>query len=248
LTFTDTSWGTLPKGYYIYAVKAVHTNGNLSNPSFSGAIEQIIDNEPLNVTFSSFSAMYSTNEIVSINWATASENNLRGFNVMRGHTDEQCRAFPINNDLIIANNTTVNSTYGLIDRMVEPGETYYYWIQVVDNSGILSFHGPRSVEIPETDVQILPETTVLNNVFPNPMRARDIASFGVAVKEGETANLKIFNIRGQLVKEFSDIKPGANVIDWNGRDRYNREVAAGIYFYRLTSPSVHSVQRLVLIK
>ena len=73
-------------------------------------------------------------------------------------------------------------------------------------------------------------------------------SFQIDVKEGETAKLEIFNIRGQLVREYQEILPGNSMIEWNGRDKDNRDVASGIYFYRLTSPSVHSVRRMVIIK
>jgi len=56
------------------------------------------------------------------------------------------------------------------------------------------------------------------------------------------------SIRGQLVREFADIRGGAHSIVWDRRDNSGREVGSGVYFYRLTSPSVDTVQRMVVIK
>jgi hypothetical protein len=98
------------------------------------------------------------------------------------------------------------------------------------------------------EVHELPIITTMSNMYPNPMKSGSLASFGVSVKEDETANLHIFNIRGQLVHEVKNIRPGNHRINWNGRDRNNREVASGIYFYSLTSPSMHNVRRMVIMK
>ena len=55
-------------------------------------------------------------------------------------------------------------------------------------------YGPRHVEVPEMYEMVLPSNTVLNNVFPNPMRTGGVATFGIDVKDDKTASLKIFNI------------------------------------------------------
>jgi hypothetical protein len=70
----------------------------------------------------------------------------------------------------------------------------------------------------------------------------------VDVKEGEIASFRIFNIRGQLIQEFTNLIPGNHKIVWDGRDRNNRDVASGIYFYSLTSPSTQAIRRMVIIK
>ena len=80
------------------------------------------------------------------------------------------------------------------------------------------------------------------------MRIGSGVNFDVEVKENEVATIQIFNIRGQIVYELSDIRQGSSTVNWHGRDNNNREVASGVYFYRLSSPSTHSVQRLVIIR
>ena len=108
------------------------------------------------------------------------------------------------------------------------------------------------IGIPEriTSVECVIEIDAANmiSMFPNPVRTGASATFDLGVKNGEIATLQIFNIRGQLVREFPALQAGNQRINWDMRDSNNREVTSGIYFYRLSSPSVDSVQRMVVIR
>ena len=224
---------------------------------------------PLNVILSSFSArannvgMMSSSPVVNIEWTTSSETNLRGFSLHRkdvsatqnvGNVIDVNDAVIINSSLIPATNTSVSSTYRFTDNQI-CGDTidfvctsFYYWLEVIGNDGTSTLHGPIPVRIDSSEIAELPTFTSISSVFPNPLRLGNIANFDIDVKEYETATLQIFNIRGQLVHEVSDIQPGAHRIEWDGRDTNNREIASGVYFYRLSSPSTQIVRRMVVIK
>jgi hypothetical protein len=150
--------------------------------------------------------------------------------------------------LILATNTHISQSYRFIDNQTTRGKEYLYWLQIISNDSAIQLHGPIPVHIePAGSVsENVPMYTILNSVYPNPVRGD--ANFEINVKEDETAELRIFNIRGQLVKEFLDIRTGFHNIPWDRRDSMGKEVASGIYFYRFTSPSVESVKRLVIIK
>jgi len=212
-------------------------------------LEHYIPSE-LNVTLSSFTTSVMNtngNQFVSLNWETATETNMSGFIVLRNDTNDSSTARNISN-LISATNTTLTTNYNFIDFEVFPGEIYYYWIEMrsVDGSSRLSNAIPTN--IPIIDELIFPEFTTISNAYPNPMRIGSGVNFDVEVKENEVATIQIFNIRGQIVYELSDIRQGSSTVNWHGRDNNNREVASGVYFYRLSSPSTHSVQRLVIIR
>jgi hypothetical protein len=99
----------------------------------------------------------------------------------------------------------------------------------------------------EPDEPVLPIAYGISKVYPNPMRGN--ASFEVNVKSGETAKLRIYNIKGQLVKEFPVIREGLNQkVVWNCKDAHNKDVASGVYFYRFSSQSMNKVNKMMVIK
>ena len=205
---------------------------------------------PLSIFLSNFTATVLNtdgNQSVALNWQTATESNMSGFVVLRGDTSDRNTARTISG-LISATNTAMPSSYSFIDSEVEAGTSYYYWIEMrgIDGSSRMSTAMPTI--IPEIDELIFPEFTAISNAYPNPMRIGSGVNFDVEVKENEVASLQIFNARGQIVYEVSDIQQGSRTVRWDGRDKNNRDVASGVYFYRLSSPSTHSVQRLVIIR
>jgi hypothetical protein len=88
-------------------------------------------------------------------------------------------------------------------------------------------------------------SSMLGNAYPNPFSAR--TSFEVDVKVGEASEVTIYNILGQAVKTYSVVS-GSQTINWNGIDENNRTCGSGIYFYKLTTPSITQTKKLVLMK
>ena len=58
----------------------------------------------------------------------------------------------------------------------------------------------------EEIINTMQNITTMPSVYPNPLRLGLSANIDVKVKENESATLKIFNIKGPLVKEFQDIQ------------------------------------------
>ena len=244
-----------PTGTHTYYVYAVYNTGISNRLSFEVTVEEI----PMSVILSSFTATVvsmspSTN--VNLEWITNSESNMMGYHVFRGASSEVSQgyiddAIRITRDMIPARNTSTIQTYSFISTdniyNVSEGAIFEYWLQMIYNDRTSRFHGPITVNIKSETTQIdVPLYTMINNVFPNPVT--NIAHFGVQVKEGETAVLRIFNVRGQLVKEFETLRSGVHNFTWDSRDNQGREVSTGVYFYRLTSDTVDSVRRMVIIK
>jgi flagellar hook assembly protein FlgD len=64
--------------------------------------------------------------------------------------------------------------------------------------------------------------------------------------------LKVYNSSGQLVKTLAEgeYSAGARKILWDCMDSNGKEVATGIYFYKLTvdEPSLEITRKLVVIR
>jgi hypothetical protein len=222
------------------------------------------DTGTLNVTLSSFTANAVNGNTVSVNWTTKSGTSMIGFHLLRKDVSalqnaltpalskgegDIADAIRITQNLIPATNTSVASEYSFVDNRVERGTEYTYWLQAINSDGSIETFGPVSVKVCEGEIEaLLPLATSISAVYPNPLSVRSNANFEVSVKENETAVLQIFNIKGQIVREYTGLQAGNHKLIWNQRDFASREVASGVYFYRLTSESVNEVRRMVIIK
>lgn len=60
--------------------------------------------------------------------------------------------------------------------------------------------------------------------------------------------IKIYNLKGQNIKNFKIGYDADNSISWFGKDKYNKEVASGIYLYKLITPDLVRVKKMILTK
>jgi len=113
-------------------------------------------------------------------------------------------------------------------------------IQIVEGKDI--------TQVTNKNQTTVPEKFALYQNYPNPFNPSTTIQFDLP-ETGETT-LKIFNIRGELVRTLVDGKLNAGVyrIDWNGNDNQNMSLASGVYFYRLFTQNVSSVKKLLYLK
>jgi len=198
----------------------------------------------LPVVLSSFTAVLTAQNYVQLNWITESETNMLGFRVYRSETSELSDAVLITPIMIGATNTSSTQHYSVTDNEVVVGTTYNYWLESVD-MGPSTFHGPQTVTVEGPTTPTLPAVTQLGNAYPNPFRAS--TNINLAVKEGETATVTIYNILGQVVRTYNKTQ-GSHTINWDGRDARGNACGSGIYFYKLSSPSMNQTKKMVIVK
>jgi len=86
----------------------------------------------------------------------------------------------------------------------------------------------------------------LHQNYPNPFNPQTNISFYLSIDD--SISLSIYNIRGQKVRDLYNgtIKSGMHSIVWNGKDKENRQVSSGVYFYKLNT-TFGSVQKKMLL-
>ncbi len=90
--------------------------------------------------------------------------------------------------------------------------------------------------------------TMLYNNYPNPFNPSTTISF--YNNKDCDVKLKVYNVRGQLVKTLLNehTEAGNHNITWHGRNNNNQKVASGVYFYRLKTDSKTLTKKCLLLK
>ena len=106
------------------------------------------------------------------------------------------------------------------------------------------------VSFTNTENQVIPLYTNLYDNFPNPFNPETTISFNLTAEDAENAELVIYNLKGQKVKQLiSDrISAGQHSVVWNGKDDNGKSVSSGIYFYKLKTANFEKTRKMILMK
>ena len=90
--------------------------------------------------------------------------------------------------------------------------------------------------------------TALGRNYPNPFNPTTTISFTLA--QSGPASLKIYNAKGQMVRELANAEysAGKHHLVWDGRDTKGRPVSSGLYFYRLQAKGYSQSHKMILMK
>ncbi|MCC7431606.1 S8 family serine peptidase [bacterium] len=86
---------------------------------------------------------------------------------------------------------------------------------------------------------------VLNQNFPNPFNPTTKIAY--ELPNNQKAKLTIFNVLGEVVKEFS-LEKQSSFVEWNGTNFNGKSVASGVYFYKLESENFSQTKKMVFLK
>ena len=200
----------------------------------------------LPVELSLFNAVLTAGKFVELTWISESETNMMGYRVYRNETQDAANATLITPTMVPATNTSSTQVYNHTDLEVSGGHTYYYWLEAADY-GHSTMFGPQYVTIPVDTTPELPVQTAMRNAYPNPFKANTNTNIDVSVKAGENGTVTIYNVLGQVVQSYR-VGEGTHNLKWNGHDTRGNTCGSGIYFYKLSTPSMNQTKKMVIVK
>jgi hypothetical protein len=142
--------------------------------------------------------------------------------------------------LIAADNTPFTHSYRWQDTEFAANTHYWYWLESINVDGSTTQWGPVDVVTQGNATPHLPQVTSISANYPNPFNPQ--TTIQLSVKEAETATFIIFDAKGRQVLKKS-YNAGEHTFVWDAADQ-----ASGVYFYRLTSPSIAVSRKMVLMK
>ncbi len=120
---------------------------------------------------------------------------------------------------------------------------------VWDNWGLRSRVETSVDVIDEGDVtQAVPSEFTLKQNYPNPFNPSTVIIY--SLERPAVVRLQVYNILGQMVREFAIGRQPAGTyqLTWDGRDSKGRELASGVYFYRIKAGDYVASKKMLLLK
>jgi M6 family metalloprotease-like protein len=131
--------------------------------------------------------------------------------------------------------------YVYVDDHVEPGEKYFYKLDVVEEDGKVRELHRGNAAVPAGEMKLAQN-------FPNPFNPTTTISFYLPVRM--KVRLEVFDVSGRLVTRLGDGVYGAgpHQSGWNGTDANGTPVSSGVYVYRLTAGNRTMSKKMILLK
>jgi len=169
----------------------------------------------------------ATDEGFLVNWRLSGEEPA-GVRVLRGADGPE---------MISGNLPGGSSRY--LDRDVEPGGSYAYWLEVIDAEGVVSRFGPsEAVTLPVETFEL-----VLYAAYPSP--SRDTVNFTYSLSADGRVVLSVYDLSGRRIATLIDSELTA------GRHDISCDASAlppGVYLARLATDSGSLTRRVVIAR
>jgi len=129
---------------------------------------------------------------------------------------------------------------------------YAYRVRAVDAAGVAGAYSDPYVlpcdVVLGTDSPVTGPRVAWSWARPNPFHPATSIYFRIPA--AGRVEVEVFDSKGERVRALPHRSYGAGVhaIPWDGRDDAGHALASGVYFYRITGPSLSVVQKLVLTK
>jgi len=143
-------------------------------------------------------------------------------------------------------------------------DTMYYDVEDPNNPGFalypamgtlindMGFYGGHGNYEPVFSIDDHPhsQSMTINN-YPNPFTSSTVIHYSLPYTIRE-AHIEIYNIKGQLIKQYSIINSQLNweqsSIEWNGKDDKGNQLSSGIYLYKLSTDDKSIIKKMVLLR
>ena len=130
--------------------------------------------------------------------------------------------------------------WGYLEMCIEGGAMEFHVTQLQTITGVAD----------ETESGIFPVFSLKQN-HPNPFNSVTVIRYTIGGGQGPISiSLRICDVLGREVRSLVKDGQTAGVyqVTWDGQDERGKEVASGVYFYRLETPGFSQTKRMLLLK
>jgi flagellar hook assembly protein FlgD len=112
----------------------------------------------------------------------------------------------------------------------------------------ITMPGGDGTAVEESRVATVPEEFSLAQNYPNPFNSSTVIRFDLP--SSGMVQLVLYNLAGQQIATLAQgaRQAGTHTLHWDGRDDDGRDLASGLYLYRLQAGGQMQMRKLVLIR
>jgi len=129
------------------------------------------------------------------------------------------------------------------EKYFESNVSYKWFVEASDQSDTI-----RCVESFEFIIQFIPRSFAILPNYPNPFNYNTIIPYDIPHES--IVKVNILDINGKIIKNLvrETKTTGRHQVTWEGRDKYARPVASGLYFVVLEAGGKAIVRKIMYIK
>ena len=185
------------------------------------------------VELTSFSASALEN-VVTLDWTTATELNNRGFNIERSSEKNEWRTI----GFIEGKGTTSEPQHYMYSDNLNDvkSNNVYYRLKQIDNDGTYKYSNI-------VEVGIVPSSFTLSQNYPNPFNPSTKIKY--SIPQSSKVVVKVFDMLGKEVATLvnEEKEAGTYEITWNAQN-----LPSGVYSYGIKAGSYTAIKKMVLLK
>lgn len=154
--------------------------------------------------------------------------------------------FPITADIIVPDNwneiTLIQGSTTSFYNSFFDGINFIVRVQVIPDAGMIELYNSHLTSV-ESIAEILPDDFILHQNYPNPFNPSTKIKFDL--KNRSHVELSIFDMLGREITKLvdSEFESGAHEVIFDPK-----ELASGIYFYKILVGNKQEVKKLILSK
>ncbi len=174
-------------------------------------------------------------EDVELTASSAADGVLLGWTVS-GDSPASVRVLRGVDEPVAVSGSLDGTTSRWLDRYVEPGGSYVYWLETTGSDGRTERYGPTEAVVVPGEFQRL----ALNEPYPNP--ANSNVNFAFTLPEAQSVSLSIYDLAGRNVESFS-------IASEAGRQTISLNTSAyrsGVYLATLATDTASETRRFVI--
>jgi len=229
--------------FYINGIKA-----ELAENSQDDNVYQVSGNKTItlvapvtNVAPAAPASITATNNgdyTVTAAWTAVPEDDIKGYRVLRKD----------NNGAATVIAALVEDAVEFVDNTVEFGHSYSYGVVAIDEYDLESGETWSNTVVDVNESSSVKEKFFLKQNFPNPFNSYTTISFGL--KEAQNVKLTIYNVLGEEMNTVINehLSAGTHEIVWNGKDKNQKSVPSGIYYYKIKTDDASLVKKMLYLK
>ena len=118
----------------------------------------------------------------------------------------------------------------------------------LDDIRLIAAEPPEMTAVLEAHIDETPQSFTLDQNYPNPFNSGTVIRFSLPIRDDIT--LSFYNLTGQKVATLIEAprEAGTYTLRWDGRGDDGRELASGVYLYRLQAGTQVETRKLVLVR